>query len=401
MALAIEKEFSIKFPISMENATIILKSMPWKRFTKYLYSGNKRRLLSNDAIICDIKTETLKRTIVTFTNDLILNIVYKESKEELVDDVSWFNDSNYVSVVHKNVSWNGRHRWSINNVNQVWFLECELEMIESDEYKNALDYFTKGLFSSPTYSRFLYMCFDTHPMPLEKIITMNVNTNRPFSYNPPPTEKILYYAPKLDGCKYKAVIYKNKMIVPELNRTFAYDVTLLSTQMIIAQVEFIGGDTFFLIDVCSVASSTGEYCSIDHLQAIDIMDILRERGIMTNSFYRLIDDLKYPIDVECDGYLAFSATKIYKFKERNSVDLIYKRPKNKNLKSAQSCLFFSGDESFQESFPNVEIIGLDDHPDVEFLVLEFNVFTNRIVFYKMRQDKIVSNSIKVYLEMCK
>lgn len=122
-------------------------------------------------------------------------------------------------------------------------------------------------------------------------------------------------------------------------------------------------------------------------------------GVVTNVFLTRESDVQNICQSNqemYDGYLGFTANGIIKFKKTNTVDLLFERAKKKNQILENQIRFASGETLFQEGF---SIKNYQPRNDVEFEIIECTFYKGTFHFLKIRNDKIVANSLKMFKTM--
>lgn len=381
----IEDEFSFKIPIDFYNAKSVKKIFNVRCIKKIKTNEKiiKRQLTFENTIINDIKETIESDTFVITCNSIILSVNYKKSKETYSND---FSEENWDVVMERCYTNSGNFRWSLETIGENFFIHCENENCQTiEQFLNEL--------SCNEYNYLLKYSFCANGISYEEQLKLNTSTARNFTYIYKPNP--IFYAPKLDGVRYLFYMFRDRIIIPDLNRTITGLVPLNNNQIFIGNTEVVN-DEFYLIDVCQVASKT-IYTNISILKSIEILKEINNlnKHIKINFFTRKYSEIvSFLLNPMYDGYLIFYENAILKVKENNTIDLLVKQiPKN-----TACTLYFRNDEMFLKKYKNFKI----DWKDFEFkdaIIVELYVFRNKLEYFRTRYDKVVANSIAEFEEM--
>lgn len=125
------------------------------------------------------------------------------------------------------------------------------------------------------------------------------------------------------------------------------------------------------------------------------MQQFQKLGAITNTFFKQLSDV--PTGPIFDGHLGFTADAIIKFKNDNTVDLIYNPPKKK--KKIEECVSFGSGETIASLGYTIDDVNLKIQQS--FAILECSLKGSHFNVLKRRADKAVANSYSVFKDMQK
>lgn len=399
----IEKEFTVCAPIVDAKARLLLETGLFQATCeKTIYPKNIRKIVYAHHMVIQTKKRINKETrFIRRINNIILDIDYKESEETLYDGpLAVGGSAAELRKVVRYFFFEGSFRWSLNLCNDVWTLECENEQI------GDIEEFAACLVSTNNFLLF-GSCFTPHNVSLDKMLHIKLKTSRKFVYNIDDMNELLYFAPKLDGTKYIAYIHHGFIKIPERNKIFCID-ELFSHQIVVGIVEEVN-DTFHLIDISQVILETGTYVEIGIIDAVKILQsiTINCKGLGINIFSDDAHHIRQIVDNDTeekyDGYLGFTERSICKYKSKNTIDLLYVKPKKKTIK-LETCISFGSGETIHQLGYSIEGLSLKDIPkNNDFVVIEFEFVVNdkKLIFGRFRHDKIVANTFSLYEDMSK
>lgn len=395
----IEKEFTVCAPIADVKARLLLETGLFQTTCKKtIYPKNIRKIVYPNHMVIQMKKRINKETrFIRRINNIILDIDYKESEETFYDGS--ISTSELREVV-RYFFFEGSFRWSLNLCNDVWTLECENEQI------GDIEEFAVCLGSTKNFLLF-ESCFTPYNVSLDKMLHVKLKTSRKFVYNIDDMNELLFFAPKLDGTKYIAYLHQKFIKIPERNKIFHID-ELFSHQIVVGIVEEVN-DTFYLIDISQVIHETGTYVEIGIIDAVKILQsiTIKCEGLGINIFsddaHNIRQIVENDTEKKYDGYLGFTERSICKYKSKNTIDLLYVKPKKKTTK-LETCISFGSGETIHDLGYSIEGLSVKDIPkNNDFVVVEFEFIVNdkKLIFGRFRHDKIVANTFRLYEDMSK
>lgn len=385
LASMIEVEFSFKIPIDFINAKLFKEIFNVRCIKKIKTNGKiiKRQLTFENTLMNDTKETIESDTFVITCNSIILAVNYKKSKETYCND---FSEDDWQVVLERYYTKSGNFRWSLETSGENFFIHCENENCQTiEQFLNEL--------SCDAYNYLLEYSFCANGISYEEKLKLKTSTARKFTYIYQPDP--IFFAPKLDGIRFLFYMFRDRIIIPDLNRTIGGLVPINNNQVFIGNAEVVN-DELYLIDVCQVASRT-IYTNLSILKSIEILTEINNlnRHIKINFFTRdytaverLLSNPMY------DGYLIFYENAILKVKENNTIDLLVKLiPKTTTF-----TLFFKNGDMFVEKYKNFTI-DWKEFEYIDAIIVELYVFRNKLEYLRTRRDKVVANSIAEFEEM--
>lgn len=415
----IEKEFTITIGISEQSYNCLWQELfqgqsNCRTYCKQTFSNNKRILSDANGILYQYK-KTLKVTKhMCMIDGFILNIHEKIAIEKTVE---YFCSDlcDRFSYLKRHYFFHRQTRFSIDRSvdegqEKVFFLNVELENCD------ALTKFEFELKQYKQLNRMLSIVFSNNH-PFYNILNREYKIERPFTYlkGMRHDDKVILYAPKLDGQKYMCVIMPKRIVVPELTLDKKIEESQFK-QFIIGTIELIDiNDTksIYVTDILYVLNDTGIFCHIDSLMAAQILATNKIVGenIATNSFVTSLETVMAMIKTTpmlYDGYLEFYEDSIRKMKNEATIDLIIFCSKIIKPKENLAKLFKFNDGittvsqlDYEIDNNNFPIAAIQKNFRRQFYIVEFKIDFNRkkLHFLRIRDDKAVANTIGVFNQM--
>ncbi len=416
----LEKEFSIKLPIqNVDFLQKIFKDLGAIKQNKYIefeVSGEdygnyeddyissinstptiERIICEGNKIISDKKTIRRRESKLLNINNIFALCEYKESIEEYIFIGVERKDlliQRYYLIDENNL------RWALENPVKMWgdqsddssskYFNTNLNYLHVEcENCNSFEEFENFIIQSK-FNYLISEAFFKHEN-FKQILKNDIVIKRKFVYTP--IEEYKIFAPKLDGIREPFILFNHQISLYKSGKSFILETPLNKNQVFFGCAEIVN-EVIYLIDILKIFGPTSEYCTVEILDSIKILKQIKilNPKININKFTFKQEAIEIGCTPGYDGALAFGASSILKLKNMLTIDLL----------NHGNEFYFKNGEKFKDNFQDFVIVYDFDKNVVKSFknfknkrkIIEFDIYPNKLVFFKERDDKYEANTIE-------